>query len=109
MIRRMAATQPMIAKIDGHQSHIAEAYGLSNEHAQWLLATVAFHCLAVADTVYSVAGREPVVEADRAAEEAEMEVELVQGMHALIVGALAMLEQGLLPSGSAGDSPAWQP
>ncbi len=109
VIRRMAATQPMIAKIDGHQSHIAEAYGLSKEHAQWLLATVAFHCLAVADTVYSVAGREPVVEADRAAEEAEMEVELVQGMHALIVGALAMLEQGLLPSGSTGGSPAWQP
>lgn len=93
VIRRMAATQPMIAKIDGHQNHIARAFGISKEHARWLLATVAFHCIAVADTVYSVAGREPVVDADRTAEEAEMEAELVQGMHALIVGALAMLEE----------------
>ena len=93
VIRRLAATQPMLAKIDGHQSHIARAYGISKEQARWLLATVAFHCIAVADTVYSVAGREPLVEADRAAEEAEMEAELVQGMHALIVGALAMLEE----------------
>ncbi|WP_237716861.1 hypothetical protein [Cupriavidus basilensis] len=72
---------------------IARAYGISKEQARWLLATVAFHCIAVADTVYSVAGREPLVEADRAAEEAEMEAELVQGMHALIVGVLAMLEE----------------
>lgn len=38
-------------------------------------------------------GREPVLEAERAAEEAEMEAELEQGMHALIVGALVLLEQ----------------
>lgn len=95
VIRRLAATQPMIAKIDGHQSHIAQAYGISKAHARWLLATVAFHCIAVADTVYSVAGREPLEGADRAAEEAEMEVELIQGMNALIVGALAMLEEDI--------------
>lgn len=57
-----------------------------------LLATVAFHCMAVADTVYSVAGLEPVVEAARTAEEAEMEAELDQGMQALIIGVLAVLE-----------------
>ncbi|MCK9509600.1 MAG: TetR/AcrR family transcriptional regulator [Pigmentiphaga sp.] len=94
VIRRLAATQPMLAKIDGHQRHIADAYGISKEQARWLLATVTFHCLAVADTVYSVAGQEPIVQADRAAEEAEMEEELIQGVHALIVGALAMLEEG---------------
>ena len=93
VIRRLAATQPMLAKIDDHQSHIAQAYGLSKEHARWLLATVAFHGIAVADTVYSVTGREPVLEAESAAEEAEMEAELEQGMHALIVGALVLLEQ----------------
>ncbi|MGE8347685.1 MAG: TetR family transcriptional regulator [Pseudomonas helleri] len=93
VIRRLAATQPMLAKIDDHQSHIAQAYGLSKESARWLLATVAFHGIAVADTVYSVTGREPVLEAERAAEEAEMEAELEQGMHALIVGALVLLEQ----------------
>lgn len=93
VIRRLAATQPMLAKIDDHQSHIAQAYGLSKESARWLLATVAFHGIAVADTVYSVTGREPVLEAERAAEEAEMEAELEQGMHALIVGALVLLDQ----------------
>lgn len=92
VIRRLAATQPMLDKIVGHQQHIAQAYGLSQDQSRWLLATVTFHCMAVADTVYSVAGREPVVDADRATEEAEMQEELDQGMQALITGALAMLE-----------------
>ncbi len=92
VIRRLAATPSMIAKIEGHQRHIAHAYGISREQARMLLATVAFHCMAVADTVYSGAGLEPVVEAARAAEEAEMEAELDQGMQALIIGVLAVLE-----------------
>ena len=92
VIRRLAATQPMLAKIEEHQSHIAQVYGISKQHARWLLATVAFHGIAVADTVYSVTGR-GADEAERAAEEAEMEAELAQGMHALIVGALVLLEQ----------------
>ncbi|OYD52982.1 hypothetical protein CGK74_15255 [Thauera propionica] len=54
MIRRLAATQPMLDKIVGHQRYIAQAYGISMEHARWLLTTVAFHCLAVADTVPGV-------------------------------------------------------
>jgi len=94
VIRRLAATQPMLDKIAEHQRHIAQAYGMPMEQARWLLATVAFHGLAVADTVYSVAGREPVVDAVRAVEEAEMAAELDQGMQALIIGALAMLEDG---------------
>lgn len=95
VIRRLAATQPMLAKIDEHQSHIAQAFDISKEQARWLLATVAFHCIAVADTVYSVAGKEPTIKTDRAMEEAEMETELIRGMHALIIGALAMLEEDL--------------
>lgn len=90
VIRRLAATEAMIDKINDHQAHIAQAYGLSLEQARWLLSTVAFHCFAVADTV---SGREPLLEADRAGEESEMEVELLEGMQALIVGALVMLEQ----------------
>lgn len=93
VIRRFAATPSMIAKIGEHQRHIAHAYGISAEQARWLLSTVAFHCMAVSDTVYSVAGREPVVAADRAAEEAEMEAELAQGMRALVLGALGMLKE----------------
>ena len=92
VIRRLAATQPMLAKIEEHQSHIAQVYGISKQHARWLLATVAFHGIAVADTVYSVTGR-GAEEAERAAEEAEMEAELAQGMYALIVGTLVLLEQ----------------
>lgn len=95
VIRRLAATQAMITKIVGHQRHIALAYGLSEDQSRWLLATVTFNCLAAADTVYSIAGREPVVDADRAAEEAEMELELDQGIRALIAGALMMLEDGV--------------
>lgn len=95
VIRRLAATPLMLAKIDGHQRHIAEVYGITKDQARWLLATVAFHGMAVSDTVYSVAGREPTVDADRFEEEAEMEAELDQGMQALIVGVLTMLEDGI--------------
>ncbi|WP_313387990.1 TetR/AcrR family transcriptional regulator [Achromobacter aegrifaciens] len=94
VIRRLAATPSMLAKIDEQQRHIAKAYGISREQSRILLATVAFHGMAVADTVYSVAGLEPIVEAERAAEESEMEVELDQGMQALIIGLLAMLDNG---------------
>lgn len=93
VIRRLAATGPMLAKISEHQQHIAEAYGIAMAQSRWLLATVAFHCMAVSDTVYTVAGREPLLEADRTQEEAEMEEELGQGMRALIIGALSMLEE----------------
>ena len=93
VIRRLAATQPMLAKIEEHQRHIAQVYAIPREHARWLLATIAFHGIAVADTVYSVTARDPLLEADRAGEEAEMEAELAQGMRALIVGALALLEE----------------
>lgn len=93
MLRRMAASEVVIEKIQSHQRHIAQAYDLPQQRAQWLLATVAFHCFAAADTLYSVAAQEPVVDADRAVEEAEMEVEFTRGMQALIVGALLLSEQ----------------
>ena len=92
VIRRLAATQPMLAKIDEHQSHIAQVYAITKAQARWLLATVAFHGIAVADTVYSVTGQ-PVEEAQRLAEEIEMEAELDRGMRALIVGALVLMDE----------------
>lgn len=66
----------MLDKIVGHQRHIAQAYGISMEHARWLLTTVSATARQWNATVYSVAEREPVVDADRATEEAEMEAEL---------------------------------
>ena len=92
VIRRLAATQPMLAQIDEHQSPIAQVYGITKAPARWLLATVAFHGIAVADTVYSVTGQ-PVEEAQRLAEESEMEAELDRGMRALIVGALVLMDE----------------
>ncbi|CAM3499911.1 MULTISPECIES: TetR/AcrR family transcriptional regulator [Halomonas] len=96
VIRRLAATQPMIEKIHAHQAHIAEVYEISQAQARWLLATVAFHCFAVADTIYSVIGQAPDDAVDRAEEEAEMEIDLAQGMQALITGALVILTENSL-------------
>jgi AcrR family transcriptional regulator len=97
VLRRMAASDAVLEKIHAHQRHIAQAYGIAQPRAQWLLATVAFHCFAAADTLYSVAAQEPVVAADRAAEEAEMELEFTRGMQALIVGALLLSEPEPVP------------
>ena len=94
VIRRLAATPAMLAKIDDHQSLIARIYGIPKDDARWLLATVAFHGIAVADTVYAAAGKAPAEQEGRVAEVLEMEAELMQGMHALIVGALAVLKSG---------------
>lgn len=96
VISRFAATQSMLDKIAEHQRHIASAYGMSMEQARWLLATVAFHGMSVADTVYSVAGRNDNVDAGSATELAEMEFELNQGMKVLIIGALAILKDDSL-------------
>ena len=93
VIRRMAATPAMLEKIDAHQSHIAQAYGISKDQSRWLLATVTFFCISAADTVYSAARLEPVLDTDLVQEEREMEAEFEQGTRALIVGALALVHQ----------------
>ncbi len=92
LIRRSAATQAMISKIDAHQTLIADHYGLSKAQSRWLLATVAFHCIAVADTLHAAPGED-------AAETAAIEGEFRQGMRALILGALSLLKEGELPQG----------
>ena len=93
VIRRMAATPAMLEKIDAHQSHIAQAYDISKDQSRWLLATVTFFCISAADTVYSAARLEPVLDTDLVQEEREMEAEFEQGTRALIVGALALVHQ----------------
>ena len=92
VLRRMAATESMLAKIDAHHDKVAATFSISKDDARWLNATVTFQCIAAADTVYTAAGLEPFLTADRAAEEAEMEVELMEGVRALIIGALAILK-----------------
>lgn len=95
VIRRLVATPSMLDKIREHQEHIAQAYGVSFERSRYLMGTVAFHCLALADTVYAVAGREPRAAVERVVEEVEMEGILQLGMTALIQGALAMNEHDI--------------
>jgi len=97
VIRRLAATPAMLEKISTHQTHIAQAYGISQEQSRWLLSTVTFFCISAADTVYSAARLEPLDGADGQLEEAEMEVELLEGTHALIVGALELLNKKTMP------------
>lgn len=92
LIRRMASTPSMVAKIGTHHQVVAQAYSLSLDQARWLNSTIAFHCIAVADTIYTVAGKEPTQALDRASEEAEMEFEFMDSMQALIIGTLALLE-----------------
>lgn len=84
LIRRKVATPAMLASIAEHQAKVACLYGMPVGRARWLLSTVAFHCIALADTVYAVA--------DEAREEddQELEAEFDLGMHALIIGALTM-------------------
>jgi len=91
LIRRMASTPSMIHKIESHHDVIAQAYNLTQNQARWLNATIAFHCIAVADTIYSVVGKEPIKNLNREMEEVEMEEESIQSMEALIIGTLAML------------------
>ena len=80
----------MLDKIVGHQRHIAQAYGISMEHARWLLTTVAFHCLAVADTVYRSPNGDPSWMT--VPEEAGWRPNSTGHVHALIVGMLALMD-----------------
>ncbi|TDW64626.1 hypothetical protein EDF57_104425 [Novosphingobium sp. PhB55] len=87
MIRRKAQMPAMIERIRAHHAAIANAFGITPEKAGRLLSTVAFHCIALADTVYSrtedaerpIDGKYP----------ADIEAEFAYGMHALILGLLS--------------------
>ena len=67
---------------------MVHAYQLPKQRARWLLSTVAFHCVALADTVYAPAGEAWEDEDDQA-----IEAEFDLGMRALVIGVLAMPTQ----------------
>lgn len=84
-----AKTPQMVARIEAHQRAFADAHGLPSTHAAWLLSTVAYHCVALADTVYS---RHPPVDSGRRSYDADAaKAEFELGMQALIRGAVGML------------------
>lgn len=92
MIRRKAQMPAMIARIRAHHTEVAAAYGISPEKAGRLLSTVAFHCIALADTVYSMAGqpeRIPDQGEDQDGPAQDIEAEFAYGMHCLIIGLLS--------------------
>lgn len=84
LLRRNVTTPAMLAKIVAHQAQVAELFGIGMERSRWLLATVAFHCIALADTVYAIAAEEGETAY------AQLEAEFDLGMRALIIGVLAM-------------------
>ncbi len=61
---------------------MAEVFGLPVDKARWLLATIAFYCIAGADTIYAIADDD----------EGQVITEFKQGMRALVIGSLQLLD-----------------
>jgi AcrR family transcriptional regulator len=83
LFRRSTTTPAMMAKIAAHHSQISATYGLPREKVGWLLSTVAFHCIALADTIYAEENTGGIG-GDT------MEASFTLSMRALILGALTM-------------------
>lgn len=98
LIRRAVATPAMMAKIDAHHRDVGRAFGIPQADVRQILAMVAFHCIAVADTVYAAVD-DPE---DDPESNAEMEAEFELGMRTLIAGALLRLKDRML-SGCAAE------
>lgn len=92
LIRSAAATPSMMAKIDAHHCHVGRTFGIPKADTRWVLSMVAFHCIAVADTVYSTVGNSAARLPEDKADDTEIEAEFELGMHTLIAGALLRLE-----------------
>ncbi len=87
LLRGELITPPMLQKIVAHQEELARLRGLTFAQSRWLMLTIGFHCVAVADTVLPrqvtilPEGKNPIDPEHR------------EGIRALIVGALAILDQ----------------
>lgn len=103
LARRGAATPAMGATIVDHHQQVAAAYGLDAATARWLLSTMAFHCVALADTVYTSylpniphSGDTVGTDSDVSAQ-AAVEDEFDWSMRALIIGMLSVAGLPLEP------------
>jgi len=96
LMRQSAATQRMLDKIDAHHRAVSRAFAIPKKQASWLLSTIAFHCIAVADMIHATSAAAPASEtkATHTRDSAVMEREFTRGMQALIIGALALLREG---------------
>jgi len=91
LLRRSLASPSMSGRIAEHQTSVAAAYGLPAQQARWLLSTVAFHCVAVAETLYASTRENGLSDGERARDADEVGREFAQGMHALVLGALQVV------------------
>jgi len=86
----------MTARIDEHHAQVARAFGISKEDARQTLAMVAFHCIAVADTVCATPEAPHASAQENSADRAEIEADFERGMRTLIAGALLRLAAKLI-------------
>ena len=111
LTRRGGATPDMVTKIEAHHTEVARAYHLPAPATRWLLSTIAFHCVALADTIYAsyqdAASRDAASRDAAAAEPATghphtglpndaIEEDFLWGLKSLILGALQVA--GLTPT-----------
>lgn len=95
LLRRSVASESITGRIAAHQKAFGEAYGLSPAQARWVLSTVAFHCIAVADTLYAASREDGLWQRERARDQREVEQEFAQGMRTLVLGALQVLREDI--------------
>lgn len=93
MLRRDMITEKMMAKIAAHQRLVADAFGITMRQSTWLLFTIAYHCVAIADTVLPKSAPEaPETTSSGVPSHSAIDADHVQGVDALIIGALATLD-----------------
>ncbi len=92
LTRRSTATPAMTARIEEHHAQVARVFGIARAKARQTLVMVAFHCIAVADTVYATPDAPHASCEENSADSAEIEAEFETGMRALIAGALLQIE-----------------
>jgi len=105
LLRRDTITPSMMAKIAAHQERIAEGYGVSITRSRWILFTISYHCVALADTVHADGANDDVPPLEQPgkvpAAFAGIDPEHALGVRALIVGALAVI------GAAGGDDPGY--
>ncbi|MEP9394906.1 hypothetical protein ABLE92_17630 [Gordonia sp. VNQ95] len=86
LTRRDDTTPSMVDKIAEHHREVAATYRLPRATAQWLLSTIAFHCVALADTFYAT--RDGAADHDTGDADREFD----WGLKSLILGSLRVLD-----------------
>jgi AcrR family transcriptional regulator len=91
LLREDMITPAMMDKIRAHQQSAATCYGLPLEKARWALFTVAYHCVAVADTILP---KSPVHEplSSYPGTSTLIPDEYARGIDALILGILTLID-----------------